>query len=63
MKNLTNILTSLVDTYLELEKTKMWLEASGQALDPKVEADRYRELAQRAQKVLIEEQLTRDFKW
>lgn len=60
---MNKLLTDLVNTFLELEKTKMWMEERGQQLDPKVEADRYRELAQAAQKLLIEEQIKRDFKW
>lgn len=42
-----DLLEKISNAFLEMEKTKLWMEERGQRLDPRIEADRYRELAQK----------------
>ena len=46
MSKIDKLLETLNNTFLELENTRAWMEDRGHKLDPKLEADRYRDIAQ-----------------
>lgn len=47
------LLKKLSETFLEIEKTKTWMGEHGYTLDPNIEADRYRALAQKIHTELV----------